>query len=86
MLVSSQKEIPSTFFSTCIATSRPERVPEGRGGLAELSVYENLKLGAYTRKEKKEIGETLKSLLELVLDDPELNNRELLLERICSHE
>lgn len=35
---------------------------------------------------RKEIGETLKSLLELVLDDPELNNRELLLERICSHE
>ena len=37
-------------------------------------------------KPGKEIGETLKSLLELVLDDPELNNRELLLERICSHE
>ena len=26
---------------------------------AELSVYENLKLGAYTRKDKKEIEETL---------------------------
>ena len=37
-------------------------------------------------KPGKEIGETLKSLLELVLDDPKLNNRELLLERICSHE
>ena len=37
-------------------------------------------------KPGKEIGETLKCLLELVLDDPELNNRELLLERICSHE
>lgn len=28
-------------------------VPEGRRVFAELSVYENLKLGAYTRKDKK---------------------------------
>ena len=34
-------------------------VPEGRRVFAELSVYENLKLGAYTRKDKKEIEETL---------------------------
>ena len=34
-------------------------VPEGRRVFAELSVYENLKLGAYTRKNKKEIAETL---------------------------
>ena len=34
-------------------------VPEGRRVFAELSVYENLKMGAYTRKDKKEIEETL---------------------------
>ena len=34
-------------------------VPEGRRVFAELSVYENLKLGAYTTKDKKEIEETL---------------------------
>ena len=34
-------------------------VPEGRRVFAELSVYDNLKLGAYTRKDKKEIEETL---------------------------
>ena len=34
-------------------------VPEGRRVFAELSVYDNLMLGAYTRKDKKEIAETL---------------------------
>ena len=34
-------------------------VPEGRLVFAELSVYENLKMGAYTRKDKKEIEESL---------------------------
>ena len=34
-------------------------VPEGRRVFAELSVYENLKMGAYTRKNKKEIEESL---------------------------
>ena len=34
-------------------------VPEGRRVFAELSVYENLKMGAYTRKDKKEIEERL---------------------------
>ena len=34
-------------------------VPEGRRVFAELSVYENLKIGAYTRKDKKEIEESL---------------------------
>ncbi|MGO5052645.1 ABC transporter ATP-binding protein [Lachnospiraceae bacterium LCP25S3_G4] len=34
-------------------------VPEGRRVFAQLSVYENLKLGAYTRKDKDEIEETL---------------------------
>ena len=34
-------------------------VPEGRRVFAELSVYENLKMGAYTRKDKGEIAQTL---------------------------
>ena len=34
-------------------------VPEGRRVFAELSVYENLKMGAYTRKDKKEIEESI---------------------------
>ncbi len=34
-------------------------VPEGRRVFAELSVYENLLMGAYTRKDKTEIAETL---------------------------
>ncbi len=39
-------------------------VPEGRRVFAELSVYENLKMGAYTRKDKKEIEETLEMVYE----------------------
>ena len=34
-------------------------VPEGRRVFADLSVYENLKMGAYTRKDKDEVEETL---------------------------
>lgn len=34
-------------------------VPEGRRVFAELSVYDNLMMGAYTRKDRKEIAETL---------------------------
>ncbi|NLG04038.1 MAG: ABC transporter ATP-binding protein [Clostridia bacterium] len=37
-------------------------VPEGRRIFAELSVYENLIMGAYTRKDKNEIEETLVSV------------------------
>lgn len=37
-------------------------VPEGRRVFAELTVYENLKMGAYTMKDKNEIG----ALLEMV--------------------
>lgn len=37
-------------------------VPEGRRVFAELSVYENLKMGAYTRKDKSEIEESLKNV------------------------
>lgn len=35
-------------------------VPEGRRVFADLTVYENLKMGAYTRKDKNEIAESLK--------------------------
>ena len=34
-------------------------VPEGRRVFAQLSVYDNLKMGAYTRKDKIEIEESL---------------------------
>lgn len=34
-------------------------VPEGRRVFANLSVYQNLRMGAYTRKDKQEIEETL---------------------------
>ena len=37
-------------------------VPEGRRVFADMSVYENLLLGAYTRKDKAEIAETLASV------------------------
>lgn len=37
-------------------------VPEGRRVFAELSVYENLKMGAYTRKNKSEIEESLENV------------------------
>ena len=36
-------------------------VPEGRRVFANLTVYQNLKMGAYTRKDKTEIEETLKT-------------------------
>ncbi|MBP5304794.1 MAG: ABC transporter ATP-binding protein [Lachnospiraceae bacterium] len=37
-------------------------VPEGRRVFSQLSVYENLKLGAYTRKDKNEIEESLSTV------------------------
>ena len=39
-------------------------VPEGRRVFADMSVYENLLMGAYTRKDKNEIAETLKKVYE----------------------
>ncbi len=39
-------------------------VPEGRRVFAELSVLQNLKLGAYTRKDKAEIQQTLQTVFE----------------------
>ena len=45
------------IVSMCMA-----HVPEGRRVFAELSVYENLKMGAYTRTDKAEIEDSLKSV------------------------
>ena len=39
-------------------------VPEGRRMFANLTVYENLRMGAYTRKDKKEIEESLARVYE----------------------
>lgn len=39
-------------------------VPEGRRVFAELTVYENLKMGAYTRKDKDEIEQTLQMVYQ----------------------
>lgn len=37
-------------------------VPEGRRVFSELTVYENLLMGAYTRKDKEEIGRSLENV------------------------
>ena len=42
-----------------IVTLGMAHVPEGRRVFADLSVYENLKLGAYTRTDKNEIAQSL---------------------------
>lgn len=39
-------------------------VPEGRRVFAQLSVLQNLKMGAYTRKDKEEMQKTLKTVFE----------------------
>ena len=39
-------------------------VPEGRRVFAQLSVLQNLKMGAYTRKDKEEIAQSLKNVFE----------------------
>lgn len=39
-------------------------VPEGRRVFSQLTVLENLKLGAYTRKDKTEVEETLKMIYQ----------------------
>ena len=40
------------------------QVPEGRRVFSQLSVLQNLKMGAYTRKDKQEIEDTLKMVYE----------------------
>ena len=48
-------------------------VPEGRRVFAQLSVLQNLKMGAYTRKDKEEIEETLKMIFDRL---PRLEERQ----------
>lgn len=45
-----------------IVTMGMAHVPEGRRVFANLTVLQNLKMGAYTRKDKTEIEETLKTI------------------------
>lgn len=47
-------------------------VPEGRRVFAQLSVFENLMMGAYTRKDKAEINDSLKMVFDRF---PRLNER-----------
>ena len=47
-----------------IVTMGMAHVPEGRRVFAQLTVLENLKMGAYTRKDKKEIADTLELVYE----------------------
>ncbi len=47
-----------------IVTMGMAHVPEGRRVFQQLSVLDNLKLGAYTRTDKKEIAENLKKVYE----------------------
>lgn len=55
--VNLQKIPPHKIVSLGIA-----HVPEGRHVFAQLTVYENLLMGAFTRKDKSEIEETLQSV------------------------
>jgi len=62
-----------TFDGQDIRGRRPEQVaaigiahvPEGRGTLADLTVRDNLRVGAYLRKDRKGVQEDIDYLLEL---------------------
>ncbi len=56
-----------------IVTMGMAHVPEGRRIFQQLTVYENLMMGAFTRKDKAEIEETLKKVYEHF---PRLQERE----------
>ena len=59
------------FGGKSIARTSPEavaragvaHVPEGRGTLTELSVHENLRLGAYTRRDRKAVADDERRVL-----------------------
>ncbi|MFV0373995.1 ABC transporter ATP-binding protein [Microbacterium sp.] len=69
-----------TFDGENIVGLRPEQVaargiahvPEGRGTLSDLSVRENLRVGAYLRSDRKQIAEDIDYCLDLF---PQLRNR-----------
>ena len=52
----------SVIFEGKDITMGIAHVPEGRRVFADLSVYQNLRMGAYTRKDKKEIEESLQMI------------------------
>lgn len=57
------KELTKTAAHKIVAMGMAH-VPEGRRVFAQLTVMENLTLGAYTRKDKSEISETLKKVFD----------------------
>lgn len=57
------KELTKTPAHKIVAMGMAH-VPEGRRVFAQLSVYENLMLGAYTRKDKAEITESIERVYE----------------------
>lgn len=57
------KEITKTK-SNKIVSMGMAHVPEGRRIFQQLSVYDNLKLGAYTRKDKTEISDSLANVYD----------------------
>lgn len=69
-----------TFEGRDIRGMRPDQVaalgiahvPEGRGTLAQMSVMENLRVGAYRRKDRKDVAKDIDYCLELF---PQLKNR-----------
>lgn len=56
-----------------IVTMGMAHVPEGRRVFSNLTVFQNLKMGAYTRKDKTEIEESLKTVYKLF---PRLEERQ----------
>jgi len=81
--ISGTVRVPSgsiTFDGQDIRGRRPEQVaalgiahvPEGRGTLANLSVRDNLLVGAYLRKDRKAVEQDIEFLLDLF---PNLRNR-----------
>jgi branched-chain amino acid transport system ATP-binding protein len=69
-----------TFEGTEIRSLRPDKVaalgiahvPEGRGTLGDLTVRENLRVGAYLRRDKKAVTHDIDYCLDLF---PQLQNR-----------
>ena len=57
------KEITSVSGNQIVKLGM-SHVPEGRRMFSNLTVYENLMMGAYTRKDKKQIAETLEKVYE----------------------
>lgn len=57
------KELTKTPAHKIVAMGMAH-VPEGRRVFAQLSVYENLMLGAYTRKDKAEINDSIERVYE----------------------